>query len=152
MKTWIPAHSITLRKHCLLSLVSWLPHPPVTCGSGLPIMIPSQRPAPTPTLCLPDEDSAQDEDDETHDARRVPPVGLVALGACKDRPVAKVGHQVRVAIHKEYSLVYPLIALNKGWEDPLEKGMATHSSILAWRIPWTEEPGRINFILFLNVT
>ena len=28
-----------------------------------------------------------------------------------------------------------------GEEDPLEKGMATHSSILAWRIPWTEEPG-----------
>ena len=28
-----------------------------------------------------------------------------------------------------------------GWEDPLEKGMATHSSILAWRIPWTEDPG-----------
>ena len=28
-----------------------------------------------------------------------------------------------------------------GWEYPLEKGMATHSSILAWRIPWTEEPG-----------
>ena len=27
-----------------------------------------------------------------------------------------------------------------GWEDPLEKGMATHSSILAWRIPWTEKP------------
>ena len=28
-----------------------------------------------------------------------------------------------------------------GWEAPLEEGMATHSSILAWRIPWTEEPG-----------
>ena len=28
-----------------------------------------------------------------------------------------------------------------GWEDPLEKGMATNSSILAWRIPWTKEPG-----------
>ena len=28
-----------------------------------------------------------------------------------------------------------------GWEDPLEEGMPTHSSILAWRIPWTEEPG-----------
>ena len=27
-----------------------------------------------------------------------------------------------------------------GWEDPLEKGMATHTSILAWEIPWTEEP------------
>jgi len=30
-----------------------------------------------------------------------------------------------------------------GWADPLEKEMATHSRILAWRIPWTEEPGRL---------
>ena len=30
-----------------------------------------------------------------------------------------------------------------GWDDPLEKGMATHSSILAWRIPWEEERGRL---------
>ena len=30
-----------------------------------------------------------------------------------------------------------------GWEDSLEKGMATHSSILAWRIPWREEPGEL---------
>ena len=30
-----------------------------------------------------------------------------------------------------------------GWEDPLEKGRATHSSIVAWRIPWTEDPGRL---------
>ena len=30
-----------------------------------------------------------------------------------------------------------------GWEDPLEKEMATHSSILVWEIPWTEEPGRL---------
>ena len=30
-----------------------------------------------------------------------------------------------------------------GWEDPLEEGMATHSSILAWRILWTEEPGEL---------
>ena len=29
------------------------------------------------------------------------------------------------------------------WEGPLEKGMATHSSILAWKIPWREEPGRL---------
>ena len=32
------------------------------------------------------------------------------------------------------------------WEDPLEKGMGTHSSILAWRIPGTEEPGGLQFI------
>ena len=30
-----------------------------------------------------------------------------------------------------------------GWEDPLEKEMATHSSTLVWKIPWTEEPGRL---------
>ena len=33
-----------------------------------------------------------------------------------------------------------------GWEDPLEEGMATHSSILAWRVPWTEEPGGLQSI------
>ena len=34
-----------------------------------------------------------------------------------------------------------IIMFNSGWEDPLEKGMATHSSILALKISWTEEPG-----------
>ena len=34
-----------------------------------------------------------------------------------------------------------------GQEDPLEKGMATHSSILAWEIPWTEEPGGLQFMV-----
>ena len=33
-----------------------------------------------------------------------------------------------------------------GWKDPLEKGMATHSSVLAWRIPWTEEPGGLQLM------
>jgi len=33
-----------------------------------------------------------------------------------------------------------------GWEDPLKKGMAIHSSIPAWRIPWTEKPGRLNSV------
>ena len=32
-----------------------------------------------------------------------------------------------------------------GWEAPLEKEMATHSSILAWKIPWREEPGRLQY-------
>ena len=36
-------------------------------------------------------------------------------------------------------------------KDPLEKGMAAHSSILAWRIPWTEEPGRLQSIGSLRV-
>ena len=33
-----------------------------------------------------------------------------------------------------------------GWEDPLKEEMATHSSILAWRIPWTEEPGGLHSV------
>ena len=33
-----------------------------------------------------------------------------------------------------------------GWEDPLEEGMATDSSILTWRIPWTEKPGRLYIV------
>ena len=33
-----------------------------------------------------------------------------------------------------------------GWKDPLEKGMAAHSSILAWQIPWTDEPGGLQSI------
>ena len=33
-----------------------------------------------------------------------------------------------------------------GQEDPLEKGMATHTSILTWRIPWMEEPGKLHFM------
>ena len=47
------------------------------------------------------------------------------------------------------SVVKNLPAVQEMWvisldqEDPLEKGMATHSSILAWKIPWTEEPGRL---------
>ena len=35
-----------------------------------------------------------------------------------------------------------------GWEDPLKKGMTTHSGILAWRIPWTKEPGGLESVGF----
>ena len=38
-----------------------------------------------------------------------------------------------------------------GWEDPLEKEMATRSRTLAWKIPWTEEPGRLQFMGLLRV-
>jgi len=41
------------------------------------------------------------------------------------------------AVHK--TLIWSL-----GWEDPLEKGMAIHSSISTWKIPWTEEPGGLH--------
>ena len=38
-----------------------------------------------------------------------------------------------------------------GWEDPLKEEMATQSSILDWRIPWTEEPGRLQFVEYQRV-
>ena len=44
---------------------------------------------------------------------------------------------------KQDALMLKTQVQSLGWEDPLEKGMAIHSSILAWRIPWTEEPGRL---------
>ena len=49
-------------------------------------------------------------------------------------------------------MVKSLLAMQETWvqsleqEDPLENGMATHSSILAWKIPWTEEPGKLQSI------
>ena len=39
-----------------------------------------------------------------------------------------------------------------GWEDPLEKEMATHSSALAWKIPWTEKPGRLQSMVAKSQT
>ena len=42
---------------------------------------------------------------------------------------------------KNLPAVWEMGVRSLGWEDPLVKGMAAHSSILAWRIPWTEEPG-----------
>ena len=41
------------------------------------------------------------------------------------------------------SVMWETQVRSPGQEDPLEKRMATHSSVLAWRIPWTEEPGRL---------
>ena len=49
----------------------------------------------------------------------------------------------KVKIYIYLSAVQETQVQSPGGEDPLEKGMATHSSILAWRISWTEEPGRL---------
>ena len=45
---------------------------------------------------------------------------------------------------KNLPVVWETWVRSLGWKDSLEKGSATHSSILAWRIPWTEEPGRLH--------
>ena len=45
------------------------------------------------------------------------------------------------SVEKNLPAVQEMWVQSLGWEDPLEKEMATHSSILAWRVSWTEEPG-----------
>ena len=50
---------------------------------------------------------------------------------------------VREVVHTRASQGALVVKNSLGQEDPLEEGMATCSSILAWRIPWTEEPGRL---------
>ena len=44
---------------------------------------------------------------------------------------------------KRLSTMWETQVQSLGWEDPLEKDMATHSNTLAWRIPWAEEPGEL---------
>ena len=44
---------------------------------------------------------------------------------------------------KRLSTVWETQVQSRGWEDPLGKEMAIHSSTIAWKIPWTEEPGRL---------
>ena len=66
------------------------------------------------------------------------------------KPVAK--ELGRCSLQGYTSMVKHLPAMREtrvqslGWEDPLEKEMATHSSILAWKIPWIEEPGGLQSI------
>ena len=51
-----------------------------------------------------------------------------------------------VQITKNLPAMWETQVQSLGWEDPLEKGMATQSSILAWEIPWTEESGKLQSI------
>ena len=68
-------------------------------------------------------------------------------------------HELTISIHmytgvpcwlrwlkKNLSAMQETWVQSLGWEAPLEKRMATHSSILAWRTPWTEEPGRLQSV------
>ena len=56
----------------------------------------------------------------------------------QDSRASLMAHMVR-----NLPAVWETWVLALAWEEPLKKGMATHSSILVWRIPWTEEPGKL---------
>ena len=57
--------------------------------------------------------------------------------------VSKLGASLVTQTVKRLSAMQETRVRSLGWEDPLEKEMAAHSSILAWKIPWTMEPGRL---------
>ena len=57
-----------------------------------------------------------------------------------------IGAPVVAQMVKNLPVVQETQVQSLDWEDPLEEGMATHPSILVWRIPWTEEPGRLQYI------
>ena len=57
-----------------------------------------------------------------------------------------IGASVVAQMVKNLPVVQETQVQSLDWEDPLEEGMATHPSILVWRIPWTEEPGRLQYI------
>ena len=61
----------------------------------------------------------------------------------KERPAERYGGFLVAQTGKNLPAMQDIWVGSLGWEDPLEKQMATHSRILAWRIPWTEEPGRL---------
>ena len=61
------------------------------------------------------------------------------------RPTGLVGFP-RDSVVKNHPAKQERQVWSLGWKDPLEEGMAAHSGILAWRIPWAEEPGRLQYI------
>ena len=68
----------------------------------------------------------------------------VALGRpVKNNPSTVGLASVVIQMVKQLPAMREIWVRSLGWEDPLEKEMATHSSILAWKIPWMEEPGRL---------
>ena len=69
------------------------------------------------------------------------PCGKRSLNGSLDNMASRVAQAIKSlpAIHETW-------VQSLGWEDPLEKRTATHSSILAWRIPWAEEPGRLHVV------
>ena len=67
------------------------------------------------------------------------------MGHCKSSAKEKVHSNTSLPQDTRKSQINNL-TLSLGQKDPLEKEMATHSSTLAWKIPWTEEPGRLQFM------
>ena len=73
----------------------------------------------------------------------MPPGKVKGVGRGQQRK--DLQYSKRVDMVKSLPAMQETRVQSLGWEDPLEKGMAIHSSILAWRIPWRGKPGRLQF-------
>ena len=76
------------------------------------------------------------------DLGSVPGLGR-SLGGGHDNPLQYSWASMVAQTVKNSPAIWETWVQSLGWEDLLEKGIATHSSILVWRISWTEEPGRL---------
>ena len=65
------------------------------------------------------------------------------MKVCVYFPLREEGTSLAAQTLKRLSTMWETWVKSQGWEDPLEKEMATHSSTLAWKIPWTEKLGRL---------
>ena len=82
------------------------------------------------------------------------PRQIKAQSHCKSCDSHKLGFPYGSAVKNPPAMQGPqeMQVLSLGWEDPLEEDMAAHSSILAWRVPWTQEPGGLQSMGSQRVT
>ena len=74
----------------------------------------------------------------------MPPGEVKGIGREQQR--TDLQYSIRVDMVKNLPAMQETRVPSLGWEDPLEKGMAIHSSILAWRIPWRGKPGKLQLV------
>ena len=90
--------------------------------------------------CLPDSSAGKESACNAGDPGSIPGSGS-SLGEGIDYPLQYSWASLVAWLVNNTPAMWETWVQSLGWEDPLEEGMATHSSILAWRIPWTQEPG-----------
>ena len=92
--------------------------------------------------CLPHQDPPHSPCRNPQDIRR-DPSNSIQKGSIYSQVLSSIRASLAAQRLKRLPPIWETWVRSLGWEDPLEKEMVTHSSILAWRIPWTEEPGKL---------
>ena len=112
------------------------------------VIISSLRGGVTGKLCLPGEEETgvRRSTNSSHEQKRAPPSRDANSKGVQGSITCALGEGSASLVAQRLKCLpamWETWAQSLGWKDPLEQEMATHSSILAWRIPWTEEPDRL---------